>query len=152
MWSLIQPPPPPFWKIHSIQRSQEVPITTLIGYTLNQFNMLSISSGRNREGVFVFDSEYSINTSHELKSLVSCFQIACSTMSHVDRLLKDHFVRINVPNVPKPSIVWTYFGHLYSHSGELSDCDHFYCCLCFDRAKAEEPDSSLSSMRKRIAV
>ena len=73
-------------------------------------------------------------------------------MSCAERLLKDLLVRINVPNVPKPSIVWTYFGHLYSHADELSDCDHFYCRLCFDRTKADEPNATLSSIRKRIAM
>ena len=73
-------------------------------------------------------------------------------MAHDSSLLKDLFIRINIPNVPKPSIVWTYFGHLYKHADQLLHHDHFYCKICLDRLKADEPDSSLSSARKRIGV
>ena len=91
---------------YSIQRCREVLITTLIGYALNQSNLWFVLPQRNSECMVVPDSWT------EFLRLV--FQITCSTMSHSESLVRDLFIRINVPNVLEPSTFWTYFGHLYS--------------------------------------
>ena len=47
-------------KLFSFLLSQEVLVTTLIGYAFNQSNLLSISPERDSECMFVFDSECKI--------------------------------------------------------------------------------------------
>lgn len=91
-------------------------------------------------------------TNFQLEFLRSYIQISCSPLAHDRYLLKDRFVRINVPNIQKPSIFLTNSGHLYKRTDSFLHHDHLYCKLCFDRVKGDEPDSSPSLIRKHIGV
>lgn len=63
---------------------------------------------------------------------------------------KDLFIQIQVPNVPKTSFVWNYFGHLWNSSKESLDLDRVYCKICFDKAKETSPNSAFSAVRTQI--
>ncbi|CAF3328276.1 unnamed protein product [Rotaria sp. Silwood2] len=67
-------------------------------------------------------------------------------------LNKNLFIQIKIPNVPRPSFIWNYFGHLYKKPSEPLDLERIYCKICFDTKKEEYPDSSFSSIRKRIGT
>ena len=73
-------------------------------------------------------------------------------MAEISHLLKDLIVSIYPPNVLKPSIVWSYFGHLHKNPDHRLDGDHFYCKICLDKLKAEKSAVTLSSVRKRVGV
>ncbi|CAF3381668.1 unnamed protein product [Rotaria socialis] len=67
-------------------------------------------------------------------------------------LNKDLFVKIKIPNVPRPSFIWNYFGHLYKQPNEPLDIERIYCKICFDKIKEEYSDSSFFSKRRRIGI
>lgn len=73
-------------------------------------------------------------------------------MTNFNGTLNDLFVRPNSSNVTTASFVWDYFGHLYRKPNELLDKDYFYCKICVEQIKEEEPGVSLSSVRNRIGV
>lgn len=66
--------------------------------------------------------------------------------------LNDLTVRLVSSNQNKSSIVWSYFGYLCKLPDKKLKDDRFYCQLCFNTLKTEKPDSTLSSIRKRIGV
>ncbi|CAF1526944.1 unnamed protein product [Rotaria magnacalcarata] len=88
------------------------------------------------------------------------FSCNCSIVKYNDAtqhrkkhdLNKDLFVKIKIPNVPRPSFIWNYFGHLYKQPSEPLDIERIYCKICFDKIKEEYPDSSFYSKRKKIGV
>jgi hypothetical protein len=73
-------------------------------------------------------------------------------MTNINGLLENLFIRINPPNVPKASFVWSYFGHLYKKPNERLDAERVFCKVCFDKIKDEQPDISFSSIRKNVGV
>ena len=62
------------------------------------------------------------------------------------------FVKIKIPDVPRPSFIWNYFGHLYKQPSEPLDVERIYCKICFEKIKEEYPDSSFFSRQKRIGA
>ncbi|CAF3773476.1 unnamed protein product, partial [Rotaria sp. Silwood1] len=70
----------------------------------------------------------------------------------IDDLNKTLFVHIQLPNVPRPSFIWNYFGHLYKNPREALDLDRIYCKVCFEKIKEEYPDASFSSVRRQIGT
>ncbi|CAF4343125.1 unnamed protein product, partial [Rotaria socialis] len=73
--------------------------------------------------------------------------------SYASRLFKQRcFINIKPPNVPKPSFVWNYFGHLYKKPNEPLDMERVYCNICFEKIKNEQPDASFASTTKLISI
>ncbi|CAF3833892.1 unnamed protein product, partial [Rotaria sp. Silwood1] len=70
----------------------------------------------------------------------------------IDDLNKTLFVHIQLPNVPRPSFIWNYFGHLYKNPRKALDLDRIYCKVCFENIKEEYPDTSFSSVRRQIGT
>ncbi|CAF4145215.1 unnamed protein product, partial [Rotaria sordida] len=73
-------------------------------------------------------------------------------MDNINYFLKNLFIQIKPPNTYKPSFVWNYFGRLYKKPNEAIDLEKFYCKICFDKFKSEEPDTVFSSVQKQIGV
>ncbi|CAF3611898.1 unnamed protein product [Rotaria sp. Silwood1] len=73
-------------------------------------------------------------------------------LDKIDELNKTLFIHIQPPNVPRPSFIWNYFGHLYKNPREALDLDRIYCKVCFEKIKEEYPDASFSSVRRQIGT
>jgi hypothetical protein len=73
-------------------------------------------------------------------------------MDNINYFIKNLFIQIKAPNTSKPSFVWNYFGRLYKKPNERIDLEKFYCKICFDKFKSEEPDTVFSSVQKKIGV
>ncbi|CAF3675825.1 unnamed protein product [Rotaria socialis] len=73
-------------------------------------------------------------------------------MSIMNGLNKNVFINIKPPNVPKPSFVWNYFGHLYKKPNEPLDMERVSCNICFEKIKNEQPDASFASTKKLISI
>ncbi|CAF4701984.1 unnamed protein product [Rotaria sp. Silwood1] len=65
---------------------------------------------------------------------------------------KNLFIKINPPNIPKPSFVWNYFGYLYKTPNEPVDKEHVYCKICFDKLKDDQPDVNFFSIKNLIGI
>ena len=68
----------------------------------------------------------------------------------IDDLIKILFINTKVPNVPRSSFVWNYFGRLYRKPSTQLDSKRIYCKVCFEKIKEEYPDENFSSVRKEI--
>ena len=44
----------------------------------------------------------------------------------IHNLNKDLFVKIKISNIPRPSFIWNYFGHLYKQPSEPLDIEREY--------------------------
>jgi hypothetical protein len=73
-------------------------------------------------------------------------------MTNIYNPLKNLFIRINAPNLPKSSFVWNYFGHLYKKPDNPLDTKRVYCKICFDKLKDEQPDITFSLVLNDIGV
>ncbi|CAF1300087.1 unnamed protein product [Rotaria sordida] len=73
-------------------------------------------------------------------------------LDKIDDLNKTLFIYIQLPNVPRPSFIWNYFGHLYKKPREALDLGRIYCKVCFENIKEEYPDASFSSVRRQIGT
>ncbi|CAF3610063.1 unnamed protein product [Rotaria socialis] len=76
-------------------------------------------------------------------------------MSHVkneiNHLNKTLRINITIPNVSRPSFVWSYFEQLYKKPNTALDLKRLYCKVCFDKIKEERPDDNCSSIRSKVA-
>jgi len=70
----------------------------------------------------------------------------------IDDLNKTLFIDIQIPNVPRPSFIWNYFGHLYKKPNVKLDSERIYCKICFDQIKEKHPDKSFCSIQKQIGA
>jgi len=73
-------------------------------------------------------------------------------MTNTYCLIKNLFVNIKPPNVPKPSFVWNYFGNLYKKPNEPVDIQHVYCKICFEKLKDDQPDVNFFSIKNVIGM
>ncbi|CAF1371570.1 unnamed protein product [Rotaria sp. Silwood1] len=101
-------------------------------------------------------SEFSliINPGHSICCDLLIFLVVrlAVEMTNIYCASKNLFIKINIPNVPKPSFVWNYFGYLYKKPNESVDNEHVYCKICFDKLKDDQPDINFFSIRKLIGI
>lgn len=71
--------------------------------------------------------------------------------NEINHLNKNLFINTKIPNVPRPSFVWNYFGYLYKKPTIALDSQRVYCKVCFNKIKEESPDESFSSVQKKVA-
>ncbi|CAF4239159.1 unnamed protein product [Rotaria sordida] len=73
-------------------------------------------------------------------------------LDRIDDLNKTLFIHIQLPNVPRPSFIWNYFGHLYKNPKEALDLDRIYCKVCFEKIKQEYPDATTHQITEAQAI
>ena len=73
-------------------------------------------------------------------------------MTNINYQNKNLFIKINPPNVLKPSFSWNHFGYLYKKPNEIIDKEHVYCKICVDKLKDDQLDANFISMKNFIGI